>query len=91
MTELSNKNRDTGFVGKTHDVIKFACNAFGDCVTMTSRPRTSSSGEDSGEFLTVTSSPASLHRLVAHAFDAAHPFLVESLVGKRKILFLLTF
>ena len=87
MSELSNKNRDTGFVGKTRDVIKFACSALGGCVTMTSRPRTSSTGDDTvTEFLTVTSSPASLHRLVAHAFDAAHPFLVEGLVGKHKIL-----
>ena len=80
MAELSNKSRDTGFVGKTRDVIAYACDVMSDCVTMTTHCVTHEQPEV--ECVRVTSSSDAVRRLSVLTFEASAPFLTESLVGK---------
>ena len=80
MAELSNKSRDTGFVGKTRDVIAYACGVMSDCVTMTKHCVTQP--EPEVECVRVTSSPDAVRRLSVLTSEASVPFLTESLVGK---------
>ena len=82
MAELSNKSRDTGFVGKTRDVIAYACDVMSDCVTMTKHCVTHEQPEPEVECVCVTSSSDAVRRLSVLTFEASVPFLMESLVGK---------